>query len=425
LAVSPEPKHDRASALPAAERRPIGNKGPDCGATRGAGPVTGTAGPEELLRARWASPNRLNPRVPWCSYHQVAFEPPIARRLAGGRSGPDTHVTVMAHGKLLNLLAVSSLAILACTFGSAPVNALSINTHNDVLVRSHPHADLTRKRSLKKRCKPRSAPSPATTAPNTPTPSPSPKSGSSSGSSTNGARKVGLAWANPNDNDIAHFVTKNVGPVMTWSPYIPPIAKNLGLIPCPMLWGPKQIADFQRLVVPGYANVVLGMNEPNQQGQSDLDPGYAAQLWKQYIQPLKAQGYALVTPACTNAPSGKTWMRAFMNACSGCHFDGLALHWYGTDPQQMIAYLQDMHNTFGLPIWATEFACENFSGGAQCSKDQVWNFMTTVKNFMDGTSWIAHYFAFGVLTNMGNVNPLNQLMGSNGYPNDLGYFYLN
>jgi len=67
--------------------------------------------------------------------------------------------------------------------------------------------------------------------------------------------------------------------------------------------------------------------------------------------------------------------------------------------------------------------------------------MTTVKNFMDGTSWVAHYFAFGkllrprlflfyrrlagVLSNMGNVNPLNQLMGSNGYPNDLGYFYLN
>ena len=49
-----------------------------------------------------------------------------------------------------------------------------------------------------------------------------------------------------------------------------------------------------------------------------MDPGYAAQLWKQYIQPLKEKGYALITPACTNAPSGKTWLRAFMNACDGC-----------------------------------------------------------------------------------------------------------
>ena len=48
---------------------------------------------------------------------------------------------------------------------------------------------------------------------------------------------------------------------MTWSPWIPENAASLGLIPCPMLWGPKQIGDFQRLVVAGYAHVVLGFNE--------------------------------------------------------------------------------------------------------------------------------------------------------------------
>jgi hypothetical protein len=343
----------------------------------------------------------------------------------------------MAHGKLLNILAVSSLVILACSFGSTPANALSINTNHDVFVRAHPHVDLAKRQrsKLSKRCKPRPAPSPATTTPHTttpeytptPTPSPSPKSSSSSASTYNsGGRKVGLGWVGNNDDDLPHFVTPKVGPIMTWSPYYPGNAKSLGLIPCPMLWGPKQIGDFQRLVVQGYANVVLAFNEPNQQGQSDLDPGYAAQLWKQYIQPLKDKGYALITPACTNAPSGKIWMRAFMDACDGCQFDGLALHWYGTDPQQMIQYLQDMHNTFNLDIWPTEFACEDFSGtGSQCSSDQVWNFMTTVKNFMDATSWVAHYFAFGALSDMGNVNPLNKLLGSNGYPTPLGSFYIN
>ena len=34
-----------------------------------------------------------------------------------------------------------------------------------------------------------------------------------------------------------------------------------GLTPVPMLWGYDQISDFQNLVVKGYANHVLGMNE--------------------------------------------------------------------------------------------------------------------------------------------------------------------
>lgn len=37
--------------------------------------------------------------------------------------------------------------------------------------------------------------------------------------------------------------------------------------------------------------------------------------------------------------------------------DFVALHWYGTDAQAFIAYVQDFHTTFGKPIWVTEFAC--------------------------------------------------------------------
>jgi O-glycosyl hydrolase len=38
--------------------------------------------------------------------------------------------------------------------------------------------------------------------------------------------------------------------------------------------------------------------------------------------------------------------------------DAIALHWYGTDPQAFIAYVQDFHNTFGKNLWITEFACQ-------------------------------------------------------------------
>jgi hypothetical protein len=243
-------------------------------------------------------------------------------------------------------------------------------------------------------------------------------------SSGGGGGKVGLAWNNADESSIKNFANSQVSSIYTWSPWKPSIVDSLGIEFIPMLWGEKQIGDFTNLVKPGYAKTVLGFNEPNQSGQAEMSPQRAAQVWKQYIQPLKNQGYALISPACTSAPSGKTWMQQFFAACDGCTFDGLALHWYGTDPQEFIKYLQDFHSTFNLPIWPTEFACQNFSGGAQCSSDQVWNFMKTVKDFMDNTPWVAKYFAFGVLHDMAGVNGLNQLLGPNGQPTDLGRFYI-
>jgi len=38
--------------------------------------------------------------------------------------------------------------------------------------------------------------------------------------------------------------------------------------------------------------------------------------------------------------------------------DAIAIHWYGTDPQAFIVYVQDFHDTFGMNIWVTEFACQ-------------------------------------------------------------------
>lgn len=71
--------------------------------------------------------------------------------------------------------------------------------------------------------------------------------------------------------------------------------------------------------------------------------------WKTYIEPL-ASKYKLISPAVTNsgAPGGIAWcvffhildilphrmiatcrLDAFMAACTGCTFDGVAIHWYG------------------------------------------------------------------------------------------------
>ena len=49
-----------------------------------------------------------------------------------------------------------------------------------------------------------------------------------------------------------------------------------------------------------------------------MSPQDGAQLWQQYINPLKDEGYYLVSPACTNDQAGLDWMTGFFQACSGC-----------------------------------------------------------------------------------------------------------
>jgi len=350
--------------------------------------------------------------------------------------------------KLINIVALSSFLILACSYGVAPVNALSLDISPNHAARGLGHQVLAKKRRAdSRRCKPRPSSSSAAVKPTsstivvpvvtpsitkvvvkppvtsaTPTPTSTPPPPPPSSNSGNG--KVGLAWSDGNSANIKNFKTDKVSKIYNWSPSMPGGLDGLDLEYVPMCWGVKQLDQFKSQVKPGFAKHALGFNEPDLGDQSGIDPGYAATLWKQVLDPLKDQGYTLISPAVTSGSSGIPWLESFFGACKGCKVDILAVHWYGTDPQAMIDYLNQMHTTFNKPIWVTEFACQNFGGGAQCSADQVTNFMNTVTKFMDNTSWVQQYFAFGVQHDMAGVNVLNQLMNSNGQPTPLGWDYL-
>jgi len=134
-------------------------------------------------------------------------------------------------------------------------------------------------------------------------------------------------------------------------------------------------------------------------------------MWKEYLDPLADQGYTLMSPACTNGPSGIAWYKSFFAGCTGCRIHAMAVHYYGTDATQMINYLIELHNTFNRPIWVTEFACQDFSYRTKCPS--AYEFLSTVKKFMDNTDWVEAYFAFGTIrhnvitlhhTNLGQVS---------------------
>ncbi|CAE6405461.1 unnamed protein product [Rhizoctonia solani] len=251
--------------------------------------------------------------------------------------------------------------------------------------------------------------------------------GSSSGSTgLNPNKKLLLAWTSgPTNLEKVAYGTR-VGGMYTWSPWCPDNADSLN-VPCfQMLWGFKQKSSFTQQVGSTPSNLIFGFNEPNQDGQSDMSAQDGATLWKSMIQPLKAKGAKLVSPACTSAPSGKTWIQDMMKACGSdqCDFDFIALHWYGTSIDEFKAYVNDFWTTFKKPLIISEYACQNFSGGAQCTKDQTNTFHYTMAPWFDKHEGVAMYSPFGFLTDMGNVNPDNQLLNSDGSPNDMGNFYL-
>jgi hypothetical protein len=340
--------------------------------------------------------------------------------------------------KLLNLLALSSLAIMACSFNAAPASALSVDTHNVArhVLRSH-DSIARRKRASGKRCKNR-PPAPQPSHKDKPKKKPhneesgqhdsndnnKPSGSTQRPSHSGGGGKTGLAWPNGDDNALQKFKTNKVGWLYTWAPECPKSAKGLGFDCVPMLWGDKQVDAFKNTVKAGYAKYVLGMNEPNQSGQSDMSPQRGAQLWKQFIQPLKSQGYDLISPATTSAPSGKTWMKDFFNACGGCTFNGVAVHYYDVEAQGFKDYVTDFHDTFHNQIWVTEFACQSFNQHPQCSKQHTWDYYKEIIGWMDQTPFVERYAAFGAMHEMQGVNPFNQLMNAAGGPTDLGKFYI-
>jgi len=200
-----------------------------------------------------------------------------------------------------------------------------------------------------------------------------------------------------------------------------------------MFWGNKSIGAFSEvvpgLVSSGAVSNILGFNEPQTPGQSELSAVDGAALWKQYIEPLKQQksSVRLGSPAPSNAESGKVWIQDFIGNCTGgCTLDFIALHWYYINATSFIDYLTDFHDTFQKPIWVTEWACENFADSkAQCSDAEIATFMNETQSFMDNTDWVERYAWFGAFRTMpSDVNPALALLDKDGKITPLGKQYI-
>lgn len=239
-----------------------------------------------------------------------------------------------------------------------------------------------------------------------------------------GKPKMGLAWPNGGSMNITRFLNSKISWFYSWDsvPGFSPIPDNVTF--CPMLWGSSKAGKFKRHVTDNpeshtnSGKCVMAMNEVNQQGQAKMSEGTACSLMREYILPLKDHDYYVVSPVTTNAPSGKKWMQNFRESCSDVwdNINAVAVHFYGTNTTEFKDYVVDWHQTFNKPVWVTEYACQNFNGGDQCSDSKVFNFHMEMSVWFDEQDFVEAYAPFGVMQNMQDVNTANQLV-ENGNPN--------
>ena len=144
----------------------------------------------------------------------------------------------------------------------------------------------------------------------------------------------------------------NVDWFYTWGSKIPE-GIPAGVEYIPMVWGRWSCNDstMARLASEKH-KTLLGFNEPDQHGQSDMTVEQALDLWPK----LMASGMRLGSPAGVH-PDGE-WMVAFMKEVElrGYRVDFITVHsYYGKTPKHFLQRLEKIHKLYNRPLWITEF----------------------------------------------------------------------
>lgn len=106
---------------------------------------------------------------------------------------------------------------------------------------------------------------------------------------------------------------------------------------------------------------LLGFNEPDLTEQANLTPEQAAEAWHEYMEPYAGKA-KLGSPAVCNGGGtvGLNWLGRFLETCSGCTIDFIAIHWYGLASEAGVGYFKEhvgkaVAAAQGRPVWITEF----------------------------------------------------------------------
>ena len=230
------------------------------------------------------------------------------------------------------------------------------------------------------------------------TPAASP--GSPAKGTVRSAKKGAATWAFTGAS--AAFADSGASWYYTWSASPGAAAIGSGRF-VPMIWGSGSVTPAALAQARNAGGTLLGFNEPDLGGQSNLTVDQALALWPQ----LQATGLRLVGPAV--ASGGATaggWLDRFLSgaAARGYRVDAIALHWYGGDfdparaTAQLRQYLTAVHDRYHKPIWLTEYALMRFGPTVTPSADQQAAFVTASTAMLESLAFVERYAWFSFPT---------------------------
>lgn len=245
-----------------------------------------------------------------------------------------------------------------------------------------------------------------------PPPPPKPKALSSQTSATpetvtSSSKKRGLGW--PWNEPAAHFQlyqpfieAGKITWLFNWEVWVPDsLPAQIEWIPC--VRTPANVKDVDPFLSDIIQNrgfkssALLGFNEPEIPEQANMTVEQAIELWKQVVLPAKAKfNFRLGSPGMSSdVGRSKPWLNSFLSQLGGQDgIDFLVVHWYGPSFNDMRAFLEDMHSTYGLPVWVNEFACTRMGNG-EATVQEVEAFIREALPWLDSCPWVERYAYFG------------------------------
>ncbi len=188
----------------------------------------------------------------------------------------------------------------------------------------------------------------------------------------------------------------------TWAAGHSGITSGRGVHFVPMIWGAGSVTTATLRQVKHEGQYLLGFNEPDNSGQSNMTVSQALGLWPR----LAATGMKLGSPAvAAGAATPGGWLDRFMHGAKTRHYrvNFISVHWYGADfatrpaVRQLESYLRVIHARYHLPIWLTEFALIRFGAGASFpSPRQQAAFLTAATRMLQALSFVQRYAWFAL-----------------------------
>lgn len=169
----------------------------------------------------------------------------------------------------------------------------------------------------------------------------------------------------------------------------------------PTLWGNGQQGEQDSSRLWNFENMnwnpqyVQGFYEPDclPPMSSAIDPAVAAPLWLSTVAPWKNKGALLISPGmCKQAD--EDWLTPFKNAIGdGAMWDITSIHINKVDMAGAKKDIDHYWNTYGKPIWVTEFACvDDQNGFTPCTdQGQINQYINDIVDLMENDSRIYAY----------------------------------